>query len=577
MEAGRTLLSPPPNLPRTHHLRASLSVPLLHDPATRAVTSVPNNSIMRYFHASVLSHEQRDDYKTSCVIKEEKIAQGILDRRQVEGGSPIQEVKEKYELDQSLSYYERQLLYRPRFLYPFPLHYTEENPTVPVYMESILGDKNVVPTFGPTQVEQGISVSIEPEDVLALAKKAMLASQKAASLAENSDILAIDFDESHFLGLRPHGSAKNGQIKEETTVRSKKLLERQSKKRKIPKKPRDFDFEITSSIDEDISKKIDKGLDSSDPLRLFLWGPETKQLLTIKEEKDLFVQIQDVKRVEDVKQRLQAQFNREPTLVEWAQAVGMSCHVLQSCLHSGKRSREKVVCANFRLVIHIARQYEGKGLNIQDLLQEGSRGLMKSVDKFKPRVGCRFPTYAYWWIRQSIRKAIFQNSRTIRLPEHVFAALKRIKDAKRFCLKEGHIPTNAELAKHTGIGIQKLESLLSTSRTPISIQDSAWRDQGATYQETTADPGIESPELCIDKKMMRQHVHVLLGVLDPRDRQIIRLRFGIHDNKPKTLTQIGDVLGLTKERVRQLESRALDKLKGCLESHGLGVYVNLLI
>ena len=121
-------------------------------------------------------------------------------------------------------------------------------------------------------------------------------------------------------------------------------------------------------------------------------------------------------RLEEVKGNLHSQFGREPTLVEWAEAVGMTCHVLQSCLHSGNRSRERMIYANFRLVVHVAKQYQGKGINIQDLLQEGSVGLMKSLEKFKPKAGCRFPTYAYWWIRQSIRKAIFQNSRTIRLP-----------------------------------------------------------------------------------------------------------------------------------------------------------------
>ena len=121
-------------------------------------------------------------------------------------------------------------------------------------------------------------------------------------------------------------------------------------------------------------------------------------------------------RLVKVKSKLQSQFGREPTLVEWAEAMGLSCSALQAELHSGNRSREKLINANLRMVVHIAKQYQGRGLSLQDLLQEGSMGLMKSVEKFKPQVGCRFATYAYWWIRQTITKFIMQHSRTIRLP-----------------------------------------------------------------------------------------------------------------------------------------------------------------
>lgn len=193
-------------------------------------------------------------------------------------------------------------------------------------------------------------------------------------------------------------------------VRSKRLLERQSKKRKVGKNSNNVACEVSKPTSMDINKKTDKGLDQNDPLRLFLWGPETKQLLTVKEEKDLFVQIQvcllqmlfcdlqnylcglksivmfvkrcsailcrqDLMRLEEVQQRLRLQFDREPTLSEWAKAVGMSRQVLQSCISSGKRSREKMINANLRLVVHVAKQYEGKGLSIQDLLQVGQFSL----------------------------------------------------------------------------------------------------------------------------------------------------------------------------------------------------------
>lgn len=404
-----------------------------------------------------------------------------------------------------------------------------------------------------------------------------MASRKAALLVEKSNILEFEFGQPPLLGSDLNGFTQEIVLEDETLIRSKRLLERRSRKRKVPKKPDYVVSEVSSAMIAELNKKIEKGLNTDDPFRLFLWGPETKQLLTVAEEKDLFLHIQELMRLEEVKQRLKMQFGHEPTLAEWAGAVEMSCQVLQSCLRSGKRSREKMIYANFRLVIHIARQYEGKGLNIQDLLQEGSRGLMKSLEKFKPKAGCRFPTYAYWWVRQSIKKAIFQNSRTVRLPENVFGLLKKITDARRLCIQEGHFPTNKELAQRVGIRVEKLESLLSNTRNPLSIQERAWIDQDVTVQEITADPEVEIPDLVIAKQMMRQHVHNLLGVLNCRERQIIKFRYGIDDSEPKSLSEIGAMYGITKERVRQLESRAFDKLKACLSSHGLEAYINLLI
>ncbi|CAL9077849.1 unnamed protein product [Musa acuminata var. zebrina] len=281
-------------------------------------------------------------------------------------------------------------------------------------------------------------------------------------------------------------------------------------------------------------------------------------------------------RLEEVQQRLQVQLNHEPTLAEWAQSVGISCDVLRSLISSGRRSRDKMIYANFRLVVHLARQYEGKGLEFQDLLQEGSRGLMKSLEKFKPNAGCRFPTYSYWWIRQSIRKAIFQNSRIIRLPDNIYAFLKEIKYARRLCIQEGRLPTNEEIAKRVGITVKKLEKLLLYFRDPVSIQEHAW--QNVTFQEITADPGVEIPDLIVAKQLMRQHVRDILKTLKPKERKIIQYRFGMHENKKKTLSEIGDIYGLSNERIRQLESRALNKLKEwCLTTQGLKAYRDLLV
>ncbi|XP_077221756.1 RNApolymerase sigma-subunit F [Tasmannia lanceolata] len=572
MEASRNLLCSPSLHPPKIHLTNSFSssVPMIHEQAALVVTSISTTSMARHFPASVLLQEQRDDSRLSLPFsREDKAPQATLDRRRMEKGVSLCEEKKNYEFDQYLKDFQRQLLYWPGFCYLLPSSCTKVNPLLSLSTESIATTTDKVVDVKPRQVS--------PWDALALAKKAVMASKEAASLAENSDTVVADLDESFISGLGLVESSV--QItEEETIVRSKRLLERRSKKRGVPKKPKLDAHEVSYLRPKELGRKINyKTFDPSDPLQLFLWGPETKQLLTQKEESELFVQVQDLMRLGETRQRLQSQFHREPTLAEWAQAVGISCQVLHSRLNSANRSREKMIYANFRLVVYVAKQYQGKGLSIQDLLQEGSMGLMKSLEKFKPQAGCRFSTYAYWWIRQSIRKAIFQNSRTIRLPENVYGLLTKIRNAKNVCIQERHLPTKEELAKRVGITVEKLERLVSSTRTPLSIQQAAWKEQDVTFQEVTADPEVEIPELTVAKQFMRQHVRNLLKVLTPKERQIIRFRYGIHDGERKSLAQIGAVFGLSKERVRQVESRALEKLKECLSSQGLEAYVDLLI
>lgn len=463
------------------------------------------------------------------------------------------------------------------YLSKFLSTYNLEKPAVMMAGE-LIDDKHACVGADPIKKKHNKLSTMSPEYVLFLAKRALTASQDAVLFAKKSHMSEYKLVEKASAPSFDSGSINESEIEWRKAVQSNWISKRHFKKRKIFTKSNNIPFGTSTAMGTDKVKRAEKKFDINDPLRLFLWGPETKQLLTITEEMDLFAQIKDLRGLEAVKEKLSIQFGREPTLNEWAQAIGMSFQDLQACISSGTRGRNRVIYANFRLVVHIAKQYEGKGLNIQDLLQEGSMGLMKSLEKFKPKIGCRFSTYAYWWIRQSIRKAIFQHSRTIRLPENVFGELKRIRDAKRMCLHEGWAPTNEELAKRAGMHVGKLENLLKISRKPISIQGYTWIDQDITFQEVTADPEIEIPELAIEKQMMRQHVHGLLGFLSPRERKLIRLRFGIKYSEPKSLQQIGDMFGISKERVRQLESQALKKLRACCSRQELGAaYAGLLM
>ncbi|XP_074312055.1 RNA polymerase sigma factor sigF, chloroplastic isoform X2 [Silene latifolia] len=551
MEASINLLSSSSSFPpRTHFRNTTLStassVPILNE-QTSALPAIPATSLWKQFPTSVLSHDKQDEFKPSSTLRDNKSYQSTLERQMIEEVEFLQE-----HMGSSLNH----LWDLEDQLYP------------------LSGLSYILPSLGneelPTASAANSPLNVESCDAISLAKQALSASKLALSLAESSELLDGDFDKSLALRLPDN-------VKVKQTVRSSRLLERKTKRRK-PSRPRtihETDFPVKAE-----PGKSGQGYDATDPLRLFLWGPETKQLLTIEAEKKLITEIQDFDKLLAVKEQLQSQFEREPTFGEWANAVALSSGTLRSKLHSWKRSREKLINANFRMVVYIAKQYQGRGLSLQDLLQEGSMGLMKSVEKFKPQAGCRFPSYAFWWIRQSIKKAIFQHSRTIRLPESMYSLFGKVLEAKKVCIQEGQKdPTKEELAKRVGITVEKLQNLQSMMRYPLSMQQPVWADQDTTFQEVTADTKIENPGISVERQLMRKHVRNLLGILSPKEQKIVKLRYGIGSSSEKrySLSEIGVMFGLSKERVRQLESRALNKLKDSLSSHGLKSYTELLM
>lgn len=537
---------------------------MLHEQAAPAVAaSWSSSSAAQHFPASVLLQEQRDEYKPLLHVYNKE---ATLNTRQMDMTS-VHEKSNTDNADQLVHDFVQQLHLRSHLQ-----NLLTCSPTRGIAPSSILQ---------PVDIDSERPADVLPGDAVSLAQQALSASKQAASIAEEMTSVEADNDDSLPFGLASTSLADTS-LKENKIVRSTRIIERRSKQRKVSKS-KDFDEESYLARKSDVQrrlhleKKSKEAFDQNDPLRLFLSGPESRQLLTREEESQLITQLQDLSRLEEVKVKLQSQLRREPTLAEWADVVGLSCCALQTQLHSGKRSKEKLFHANLRMVVHIAKHYQGRGLNLQDLLQEGSTGLMMSIDRFKPEAGCRFGTYAYWWIRHSIRKSIFQHSRTIRLPENLYSLLGKVIEAKKSYIQEGNLrPSKEELAQRVGITVEKLENLLFASRTPISMQQTVWADQDTTFQEITADSTMEIPDVIVSKQLMRRHVHSLLNILSSKEKTIIRLRFGIEDGKEKTLSDIGKVFGLTKERVRQLERRALSKLKQCLVSQGLEAYIDLL-
>jgi len=235
---------------------------------------------------------------------------------------------------------------------------------------------------------------------------------------------------------------------------------------------------------------------------------------------------------------------------------------LENNVQDGILAREHLIKANTRLVVSVAKKYIGRGVAFLDLIQEGNLGLMKAVSKFEYQRGFRFSTYATWWIRQTITRSIADQSRTIRIPVHMTDRLRMMyKAAHRLEQSFGRPPTQEELCLEMGVGHEKLQWMLEVARIPVSLESPVGEEDDTELGMFVEDTITPSPSQTTYEKMLRECVEQVLSTLSPREARILRLRFGLENGHPYTLEEVGHKFGLTRERIRQIEGKALRRLR----------------
>jgi len=321
------------------------------------------------------------------------------------------------------------------------------------------------------------------------------------------------------------------------------------------------DTELEMEIEEPEEPASLTGVESDDVISLYMREVGGVPLLSAEEEKELALALREGKAA---KRRLAS---GDPSPDEREE--------LEEKVEAGDRARRSFIEANSRLVISIARRYLGRGLPLSDLMQEGNLGLIKAVERFDPDKGHRFSTYATWWIRQAILRAVADQGRTIRLPAHIVDEWNKLnRVSKRLAQELGREPTNEDLAAELDMSQERVNDLRRLGGQPLSLETPVGEEEESTLAEFIEDDVTPTPSSMASDLLMGERVEDALDSLTPREARVLRLRYGLEDGEDYTLEQVGEKLGLTRERIRQIQAQALRRLRHPSRSRNLKPFLN---
>jgi RNA polymerase primary sigma factor len=299
-----------------------------------------------------------------------------------------------------------------------------------------------------------------------------------------------------------------------------------------------YDDEKVDGDPEQFEEEVSRGLSSDDPVRMYLREIGRIPLLTADQE------------------------------IEYARKIEMGGP-------EGAVAKRRLTQANLRLVVSIAKKYVGRGMLFLDLIQEGNLGLIRAAEKFDYERGYKFSTYATWWIRQAITRAIADQARTIRIPVHMVETINKLKKVTRKLAQDkGRKPTEEEIAESMEISVSKLRDIVKVAQEPISLETPIGKEEDSRLGDFIEDREAETPASSVTQELLREDIIEVMAGLSPRERDVLRLRFGLDDGRQRTLEEVGQLFGVTRERIRQIEAKALRKLRHPNRSRRLREYID---
>lgn len=296
----------------------------------------------------------------------------------------------------------------------------------------------------------------------------------------------------------------------------------------------DNDIKILNSYEKGFYEQLEKEISIEDSVKIYLKDIGKFQLLTPEEETELAIKMEQ----------------------------------------GDAEAREKLINSNLRLVVSIAKKYSGRGMQLLDLINEGNLGLMKAVEKFDYTKGFKFSTYATWWIRQAITRAIADQARTIRIPVHMVETINKVQKYSRILLQElGREPTPEEISEKIDLPPSKIIEIQKIAQDPVSLEKKIGEEEDTCLGDFLEDKDTVSPFDHVSQELLKQNLKIILGSLTPREEKVLRLRYGLDDNRPRTLEEVGKEFNVTRERIRQIEAKALRKLRHPSRSKRIKEYI----